>query len=53
MITDLDAVNEIYSSIAFVTQPSQVEALAPKIARKAQEDAPIRFAYLNGSSQKI
>jgi hypothetical protein len=50
--TDLDAVNAIDFSLAFVTQPAQVEALAPQIARKAQGDAPIWFAYPKGRSKK-
>jgi hypothetical protein len=39
-------------SLAFVTAQQEVDALAPAIARKAQGDAIVWFAYPKGTSKK-
>jgi hypothetical protein len=38
--------------LAFVTQKSEVERLAPQIARRAKGDAIVWFAYPKGTSKK-
>ena len=39
-------------SLAFITTQQQVDALAPAIARKAEGDAILWFAYPKGTSKK-
>ena len=39
-------------ALAFVTEQQEVDALAPAIARKAQGDAIVWFAYPKGTSKK-
>ena len=48
----LDVVSDIQFSIAFVTRKSEVDALAPKIAKRAKGDAIVWFAYPKGTSKK-
>jgi len=38
--------------LAFVTRKSEVDALAPQIAKRARGDAIVWFAYPKGSSKK-
>ena len=49
----LQAVPEIYFSLAFVTKQAEVDALAPKIAARAKGDAAVWFAYPKGTSKKF
>jgi hypothetical protein len=48
---DLQAMEEIQFSLAFVTQQEEINTLAPAIARKLQGDAVVWFAYPKGSSK--
>ena len=52
IIRDLKKAKEVTFSLAFVTTQEQVNALAPAIARKAEGDAIVWFAYPKGSSKK-
>jgi hypothetical protein len=52
VIRDLKKVKEVTFSLAFVTTQEQINALAPAIARKAEGDAILWFAYPKGSSKK-
>lgn len=52
VIRDLKKAKEVTFSLAFVTTQEQVDALAPAIARKAEGDAIVWFAYPKGSSKK-
>ena len=38
--------------LAFVTRKAEVDALAPKIAKRAKGDAVVWFAYPKGTSNK-
>ena len=49
---DLKSVGQIEFSLAFVTQQKEVDTLAKAIAKKAQGDAVVWFAYPKGSSKK-
>ena len=49
---DAQAVKEIAFSLAFVTKQKEVDAIAKTIARKAQGDAVVWFAYPKGTSKK-
>jgi hypothetical protein len=48
----LDSISEIQFSLAFVTRKSEVDALAPQIAKRAKGDAIVWFAYPKGTSKK-
>ncbi len=52
IIRDLKKTKELTFSLAFVTTQDKVDALAPAIARKAEGDAVVWFAYPKGSSKK-
>ena len=52
VVRDLRKAQEVTFSLAFVMTQAQVDALAPAIARKAQGDALLWFAYPKGSSKK-
>src|SRR5712671_1802522 len=52
VIRDLKKAKQVTFSLAFVTMPEQVDALAPAIARKAEGDAIVWFAYPKGTSKK-
>jgi hypothetical protein len=52
ILRDLKKANEVTFSLAFVTTQEQVNALAPAIARKAEGDAILWFAYPKGTSKK-
>ena len=46
------SVPDIEFFLAFVTRKSEVDALAPQIAKRAKGDAIIWFAYPKGTSKK-
>ena len=48
----LESVAKVGFSLAFVTKQSEVDALAPKIAARAEGDATVWFAYPKGTSKK-
>jgi hypothetical protein len=52
IIRDLKKAKQVTFSLAFVTTPEQVDALAPAIARKAEGDAVLWFAYPKGTSKR-
>jgi hypothetical protein len=52
IIRDLKKAKQVTFSLAFVTTPEQVDALAPAIARKAEGDAILWFAYPKGTSKR-
>jgi hypothetical protein len=52
IIRDLKKAKEVTFSLAFVTNQEQINALAPAIARKAEGDAVVWFAYPKGTSKK-
>jgi len=52
IIRDLKKAEQVTFSLAFVATQEQVSALAPAIARKADGDAIVWFAYPKGSSKK-
>ena len=52
VVRDLKKATEVRFSLAFVTAPEQVDALAPAIARKAEGDAIIWFAYPKKTSKR-
>ena len=52
ILRDLKKAKEVAFSLAFVTQQSEVDKLAPAITAKAEGDAVIWFAYPKGSSKK-
>ncbi len=52
VIRDLKKVKELRFAMAFVTTQERVDALAPAMARKAEGDAIVWFAYPKGSSKK-
>jgi hypothetical protein len=49
---NLDSISDIQFSLAFVTRQSEVDALAPQIAKRAKGDAIVWFAYPKGTSKK-
>lgn len=49
----LEALPEIRFSLAFFTRQAEVDALAPRIAARAQGDAALWFAYPKGASKKF
>ncbi len=52
IVRDLRKAREVSFSLAFVMTQAEVDALAAAIARKAQGDALLWFAYPKGSSRK-
>jgi hypothetical protein len=52
ILRNLQDLNEIEFSLAFVTKQIEVDALGKTIARKAKGDAVVWFAYPKGTSQK-
>ena len=52
ILRNLQVLNEIEFSLAFVTKQREVDALGKAIARKAQGDAVVWFAYPKGTSKK-
>jgi hypothetical protein len=52
IVRDLRKAQEVSFSLAFVMTQAEVDTLAPAIARKAQGDALLWFAYPKGSSKK-
>jgi hypothetical protein len=52
IIRDLKKAKQVTFSLAFVTTQEQVNVLAPAIARKAEGDAIVWFAYPKGTSKK-
>jgi hypothetical protein len=48
----LSPVKEVGFLLAFVTRKSEVDGLAPQIAKRAKGDAIVWFAYPKGSSKK-
>ncbi|HUB00184.1 MAG TPA: hypothetical protein VMA34_17765 [Terracidiphilus sp.] len=48
----LDSVPATGFLLAFVTRKAEVDALAPEVARRAQGDAAVWFAYPKGTSKK-
>jgi hypothetical protein len=52
IIRDLKKAKQVTFSLAFVTTQEQINALAPAIARKAEGDAIVWFAYPKGTSKK-
>src|SRR5579863_10103727 len=49
---ELKALGESPFSLAFVTKKSEVDALAPQLAKRAKGDAIVWFAYPKGTSKK-
>ena len=49
---DLKNSNQVEFSLAFVTKQKEVDTLGKTIAKKAQGDAVVWFAYPKGSSKK-
>lgn len=52
IVRDLKKAKDLTFSLAFVTTGQQVDDLAPEIARRAEGDAIVWFAYPKGSSKK-
>ena len=52
VIRDLKKAKQLTFSLAFVTAPEQVDALAPELARKAEGDAILWFAYPTRTSRR-
>lgn len=52
IVRDLKKAKSVAFSLAFVMTQDRVDALAPAIAKKAEGDAVIWFAYPKGSSKK-
>jgi hypothetical protein len=52
VIRDLKKAKQVTFSLAFVTPPEQIDALAPKLALKAEGDAMVWFAYPKGTSKR-
>ena len=51
VIRDLKKAKAVVFALAFVTRQDQVDSVAPAIARKAEGDAIVWFAYPKGSSK--
>ena len=49
---DLFPVKETAFMLAFVTQKTEIDKLAPQIAKRAKGDAVVWFAYPKGSSKR-
>jgi hypothetical protein len=52
VLRDLDDVGDVEFSLAFVTTQKEVDTLGKIIAKKAQGDAVVWFAYPKGTSKK-
>jgi hypothetical protein len=52
VLRDVESVEAITFSLAFVTKQAEINEVAEAIAKKAQGDAVIWFAYPKGSSKK-
>jgi hypothetical protein len=52
IIRDLKKAKQVAFTLAFVTTPEQVDALASAIARKAEGDPIVWFAYPKGASKR-
>lgn len=52
VLRDMESVEAITFSLAFVTKQEEVNEMASTITKKAQGDAVIWFAYPKGSSKK-
>jgi hypothetical protein len=52
MHRSISSVPQIEFFLAFVTRKSQVDSLAPQIAKRAKGDAVVWFAYPKGTSKK-
>jgi hypothetical protein len=52
VLRDLKKAKQVTFSLAFVTTPEQIDALAPKLARKAEGDAILWFAYPKATSKR-
>jgi hypothetical protein len=52
VIRDLKKAKHVTFSLAFVTTPEQIDALAPKLALRAEGDAILWFAYPKGASKR-
>ena len=52
IIRDLKKAKQVTFSLAFVTTPERVDALASAIALKAEGDAIVWFAYPKGTSKR-
>jgi hypothetical protein len=52
VIRDLKKAKQLTFSLAFVTAPEQVDALAPELARRAEGDAIVWFAYPKRTSRR-
>jgi len=52
VIRDLKKAKQVTFSLAFVTTPEQIDALAAKLALKAEGDAILWFAYPKGTSKR-
>jgi hypothetical protein len=52
VIRDLKKAKQVTFSLAFVTTPEQVDALAPTLALKVEGDAIVWFAYPKGTSKR-
>jgi hypothetical protein len=52
VLRNLKKAKQVTFSLAFVTTPEQIDALAPKLARKAEGDAILWFAYPKGTSKR-
>jgi hypothetical protein len=52
VIRDLKKAKQVTFFLAFVTTPEQIDALAPKLALKAEGDAIVWFAYPKGTSKR-
>lgn len=52
VVRDLKKAKQVAFALAFVMTQEKVDALAPAIARKAEGDAIVWFAYPKGSSKK-
>lgn len=52
VVQEWKAVKKLDFALAFVTKQAEVDKLAPALAKRAQGDALIWFAYPKGSSKK-
>jgi hypothetical protein len=52
VVRDMDAVEEVTFSLAFVTKQDELNTIAAKVAAKAKGDAVVWFAYPKTSSKK-
>ncbi|HEY7392269.1 MAG TPA: hypothetical protein VH640_27370 [Bryobacteraceae bacterium] len=52
IIRDLKKAKQLTFTLAFVTTQEQVDALGPMVARKAEGDAVVWFAYPKGTSKR-